>query len=201
MNELLGIDVWLLRLLNVDLANPILDQVWLQLTHLERQSWFAFGVLPLLLGLGFYIYRMSLGKLLFVLALAVGLADLFSYRVVKSVIMRPRPSSNIELSGWLRPVGDAHGLSFPSNHAANCFAGAVILAWYFRRGAYYFYTIAGLIGLSRVALGVHYPSDVLGGIAIGVGVGFLIRMTVLERAPRFWQIHASMTDQVDSEAL
>ena len=200
MNFLFPVDLWFLHFFNVDLADPILDQVWLMITHLERQEWFRFFVLPAILIWAFYIYRLSFFKVLLVLTLAVGLSDLLAYRVVKALVNRPRPSENAEISSWLRPVGDAHGSSFPSSHAANCFAGAVVLAWYFRRRAYFFYTFAALVAVSRVALGVHYPSDVLAGVILGEVVGFLTITLLLNGNRRLWLKDSVMTTGVDSDS-
>jgi undecaprenyl-diphosphatase len=113
--------------------------------------------------------------------LAVGLSDMISYRVIKFLIQRPRPFNNPEIAKWLRHVGDAHGPSFPSNHAANSFAAAVILSWYFPSLRKVFYIIAILIGYSRIALGVHYPSDVVTGAILGILVGLLIKVSLLNR--------------------
>jgi undecaprenyl-diphosphatase len=89
-------------------------------------------------------------------------------------------------------VGTAHGASFPSNHAANCFAAAAVLSWYFRRWRALFYTLAGAIAISRVALGVHYPSDVLAGAILGYFVGWLVttelakQMRVSKKTKKSW---------------
>ena len=68
---------------------------------------------------------------------------------------------------------DAQGNSFPSNHAANCVAGAIILAICFPRRRYFFYIFALLVVYSRIYLGVHYPSDILGGAVVGLIAGYL----------------------------
>ena len=93
---------------------------------------------------------------------------------------------------WLRKIGTAHGPSFPSNHTANTFAAAVVLSWYFRRGRALFYTLAIAVAISRVALGVHYPSDVFAGMILGYIVGLLVtselgkQMRVSKKAGESW---------------
>jgi undecaprenyl-diphosphatase len=174
-------DLVLLRSINVTHSSPMMDRFWLFITHMDRNIWVMYLIVPILIASLFYIYKWKAFRPLVMLALAVGLADALAYRGIKTFIQRPRPFQNTEISSWVRKVGDAHGPSFPSNHAANCFAGAAILAWYFSRSSKYFYSFAVLVAISRVALGVHYPSDVVGGMMLGLFVGFLIRKFVLTR--------------------
>lgn len=66
-------------------------------------------------------------------------------------------------------------LSFPSGHTTVAFASATSLTltykkWYVALPSFAY---AGLVGYSRMRLGVHYPSDVMAGMLIGIGAGFL----------------------------
>lgn len=89
---------------------------------------------------------------------------------LKALFARPRPSI-------IDPLVDVHTFSYPSGHALMSFAiylsfAAVTaeLAAGYRTRAYLVCAgvfIAGIVGLTRVYLGVHYPSDVLAGWAIG----------------------------------
>ncbi len=70
---------------------------------------------------------------------------------------------------------DVGTASFPSGHTTAAFASATALSltykkWYVTVPAYAY---AGLMGYSRMRLGVHYPSDVLGGMVLGIGTGLL----------------------------
>jgi undecaprenyl-diphosphatase len=66
------------------------------------------------------------------------------------------------------------GLSFPSSHAVNNLAAATVISHYFPLQRWYWFGFASLVALSRPYVGVHYPSDIVAGGLIGVGIGFLI---------------------------
>ena len=85
---------------------------------------------------------------------------------IKLVVRRRRP----ELPGLPALAGTPTQLSFPSAHASTSFAAAGVYA---RLGlpAVVLYALAVKLSLSRLYLGVHYPSDVLAGAALGAIVG------------------------------
>ncbi len=85
---------------------------------------------------------------------------------VKLIVGRHRP----QLAGLPALAGTPTRLSFPSAHATTSFAGALC---YSRLGVpcVPVYALAGCLSLSRLYLGVHYPSDVLAGALLGTAVG------------------------------
>jgi len=118
-----------------------------------------------------------------VLAVAVGGLAVFA---VKIACDRPRPPVHFAALGVevRAPDGVPPDSSFPSGHAQTAFAAAVYLALLFPRGALAFIALAALAGLSRVALGVHYPSDVIAGAALGSALSiaaFLIARRIEQR--------------------
>jgi undecaprenyl-diphosphatase len=64
--------------------------------------------------------------------------------------------------------------SFPSGHACNAFMIAIILAERLRRKRYVFYGLATVVALSRIYVGVHYPSDVIAGSCLGLVIIWLM---------------------------
>jgi membrane-associated phospholipid phosphatase len=87
---------------------------------------------------------------------------------VKPLFRRVRPFVNREARVvGIRPADH----SFPSGHTASSFAGATALALYYPRAAPLAYAVATAVGMSRVHLGVHFPSDAAVGGVIGIGIG------------------------------
>lgn len=87
---------------------------------------------------------------------------------LKHSIARPRP---YEVLSDVNVLISSSGFSFPSGHATTAFIAATILSAYFKR-YFLFYGIAALVAISRVYLGVHYPSDVGCGAVLGIFVGY-----------------------------
>lgn len=113
-------------------------------------------------------------------ALCVWTADLAALGL-KGLTDRERPFDALER---VEPLfGGTVGGSLPSGHAATSFAGAVVLTYLFPRGAPAFFLLAVAIAFSRVYVGVHFPSDVLAGAALGAAVAGLILVVVRFRRP------------------
>ena len=109
----------------------------------------------------------STALLAFVVALTTFAADSASFGV-KDLVHRERP---FVAHPEIHPLYPVHSSSFPAGHAATAFAGATILAYVAPRALPLLALVASVIGFSRVYVGVHYPTDVLAGAAIGIVVG------------------------------
>jgi undecaprenyl-diphosphatase len=101
-------------------------------------------------------------------ALAIGLCVAL-FTAVKNLIGRPRPYETwCDLPCLLAPPDR---FSFPSGHTMTAFAAWANYAELVPGSACFFLPAAVLIGLSRVVLGCHYPTDVLVGALLGSGIG------------------------------
>jgi undecaprenyl-diphosphatase len=99
--------------------------------------------------------------------LAAFIADSVTFGV-KDLVHRTRP---FDAHPAIHPLYVVHSSSFPAGHGATAFAGAVLLSYVAVRLAPLFLGLAVAICFSRVYDGVHYPTDVLAGAAIGAAVG------------------------------
>jgi undecaprenyl-diphosphatase len=98
---------------------------------------------------------------------------LLANQAIASLWDRPRPFAAHPLSTHLfaAPSTDP---SFPSDHSAAAFAIAVAVFCFSRRAGSAFIGAAALIAVSRVVVGLHYPSDVLAGAAVGTAAALFV---------------------------
>lgn len=127
----------------------------------------AFGVLALLPR-----YRKHLRRnweMVFV-ALAAGLVSRYGVaELIRAFYDRPRPFEVLSDLNLL--VHHNGGGAFPSGHASFYFALAAVVGRYYPKTSLLFYAAAFSLTVSRVAAGIHWPSDIVGGAVIGIAVG------------------------------
>ncbi|GAB4300530.1 MAG: phosphatase PAP2 family protein [Ignavibacteriaceae bacterium] len=164
---LYSIDLSILYFFNHTLSSGVLDKFFSTITDVTK--WYIAYLI--LLGISFFKGGKR-GKLsvLFVIMLII-VTDQFGARVLKELFERVRPCNALE--DVLTPLGCTGSYSFPSNHALNNFAAAYFYYRLFPKLKWILFITAFLVSLSRVYLGLHYPSDIIGGAIIGAGFGYM----------------------------
>ena len=173
MDFLYSIDLAIFYFFNHAISAPFLDKFFSIITNVN--NWYITYVI--LLGISF-AKGGTKGKLavLGVLLLIV-VTDQTGYRILKEFFERPRPCN--ALTDVLTPLGCTGSYSFPSNHALNNFAAAMFFYKLFPKLKWVLFVAASLVAISRVYLGLHYPSDIIGGALIGLAFGYLFASIVL----------------------
>ena len=99
---------------------------------------------------------------------AVGLFTLALYKLLKHWTKRPRPfASDARIHAWVAPLDE---FSFPSGHTLHAVAFTLVSLAYYPMLAWVLVPFASTVAVSRVVLGLHYPSDVLAATAIGTSI-------------------------------
>ena len=191
-----GIDTQLLFFINNGLANPVLDSVMISLSDRGYFLFFPYLLYMLIRGWsGQAGADVSLLKRVFLITListcsffmANALADL-----LKPVFGRFRPCQVVQ--GLHLLVRCPHSFSMPSGHAISSFAAATTLFYLSRYSVpilarWYPLVLATAVALSRVYLGVHYPSDVIVGALLGSTVATLVSLVYERLQPQQKSLH------------
>ncbi len=90
--------------------------------------------------------------------------------IIKDAVARPRPFTSLT---HITPLIAETDFSFPSGHALFFFALATAIFCRDKAWGALFFVLAILIGFGRVAAGIHYPTDILGGATLGIIFGWL----------------------------
>jgi undecaprenyl-diphosphatase len=123
------------------------------------------------------------GKKVWLIALSavllIVLSDQISVHAFKNVFLRYRPCNNLEICSQVHLNAGKGGMyGFVSSHAANTFALAMFLSLLFKDKIKYFafpvFFWAIFVSYSRIYNGVHYPSDIIVGALVGMGIGIVV---------------------------
>lgn len=102
---------------------------------------------------------------------ATGAIALGLYKLLKRWTRRPRPfASDARIHAWIAPLDE---FSFPSGHTLHAVAFTLVALAHYPMLAWVLIPFTASVAASRVALGLHYPSDVLAATGIGVGLASL----------------------------
>lgn len=104
-------------------------------------------------------------KALIVAAVSTIVARYGVVEAIRAVYPHPRPFAALS---EIRPLFTDTSSSFPSGHASFFFALAAVIYCYDKKLGLWFALAALLMGIGRVAAGVHYPADILAGAVVGV---------------------------------
>ncbi len=111
------------------------------------------------------------GKEVFIIFFSTGLAYAIAH-VLKMIIHTDRPFVSL---ANVQPLFFESDFAFPSGHSATIAALAFAVFFKHKRLGYICIIAALLIGIARIASGVHFPVDIIGGYAIGFLVAFLLK--------------------------
>lgn len=158
------------RAINQSLNSPVLDPFFWLITSL------GLGWVQVLL-VGTLFFRPRLRKTAWAALIALGFSSIILH-IIKATVHRLRPTNLQETI--IHPPEMPMLSSFPSGHATSSFAIAVTIAMLWpgnrRFAGVLLISMATLIGISRIYRGVHWPTDVIAGAALGFACGATVAL-------------------------
>lgn len=175
--KLKSFDDYFIKLINAKIKNKYLDIFMYRITDLGGAIFISVFTLSLVI---FGSPRNKIVGVEALLALAISQIIVHS---LKRLLNRERPYKILE---QLNTFGiDLSDYSFPSGHTTASFSLATSLALNNPRFSIIVLVLAMLIAISRIYLGVHYPTDVAAGIILGVGSAIVVHVYLIELVKQF----------------
>lgn len=171
-NILRRFDNYLIELINSRIKNDFLDRFMYRITDLGGAIFTTFFSLILVIFGNDFISMIGLEALV-----VMGLSQIV-VQGLKKILGRERPYKIIE---QLNTFGiNLKDYSFPSGHTTASFTIATVLSLNIPYTTLFAFLLATIVGMSRIYLGVHYPTDVIAGIILGVGSSILVHIYLLD---------------------
>lgn len=165
MGAIQNLDFTILDYIRDNLSNSLLDKIIPLFTHLGDA-----GIIWIILAVYLLIMK-KYRKYGIIMVLALILDFLLCNILLKEIVGRARP---FEVRPYIDIIiNKPQDPSFPSGHTAISFAAASVLFYLDKRTGIFSIIIASIIAFSRLYLYVHYPTDVLAGIIVGVLCGII----------------------------
>lgn len=165
MGGIQNLDFTILDYIRDNLSNALLDKIMPLFTHLGDA-----GIIWIILAVYLLIMK-KYRKYGIIMVLALILDFLLCNILLKEIVGRARP---FEVRPYIDIIiNKPQDPSFPSGHTAISFAAASVLFYLDKRTGIFSIIIASIIAFSRLYLYVHYPTDVLAGIIVGVLCGII----------------------------
>lgn len=152
--------------------SDVSDKIWLLITNIP--TWIPLYIV--ILAMMIRTFKKDSFYLIIGLLLVVLFSDQFTSGFMKPFFLRPRPCHDPEIGHLVHLAKRCGGqFGFASGHAANSFGIAMFVWMTFRsywKWTWVLFLWAALVAYSRIAIGVHYPGDILVGGAVGVFFGW-----------------------------
>jgi membrane-associated phospholipid phosphatase len=174
MDLIQDFDVYIFKLIHCSFKNELFD-ILMPIVR-NKLTW-----IPLYLVLIYFLkknYIKNYWKIIILAICSVVISDLVCAKILKEIFQRMRPCHFLVLETWFSDFNLCSSTySFPSCHAMNHATIAAMLFPYFKDKAFkiglVFWVL--LIGYAQIYIGVHYPTDIIGGIVIGFVFSFGFR--------------------------
>ncbi len=160
MNLIQSIDVNLLIFIQEKMHTTVMNKIMPIITSLGNAG-FIWVVITML-----FLINRKYRKVGFMMVLGLILVTILGEGIIKHVVHRTRPCVDMPTVEML--IKKPTSYSFPSGHTSSSFVAVGILMNNVRKYGIYALLVAVLIAFSRLYLFVHYPSDVVGGITLGL---------------------------------
>jgi undecaprenyl-diphosphatase len=160
------LDERILNIINKYCRNQLLDRIMPAITDLGN-----LGIIWIIISL--FLLKIKMYKEVGIMILSgISLSTILSEGIIKHIVHRSRPCDEIKPDNLL--IQKPLSYSFPSGHTASSFTAAGILDIMIKQYGLYAMILAALIAFSRIYLLVHYPSDIIAGIVLGLICSIII---------------------------